>query len=87
MLINADVQLCSCREDRLTMAKSAFRWSPVKTARREFIISGIFILMGAAEILMSLLWGGSGVYAVLGAVWLLVGAMWFAGALERRRGE
>ncbi len=45
----------------------------------------MFILMGVVEILLSVVWGGSGADAVIGVLWLVVGAMWFTGALEQRR--
>ena len=55
------------------------------TVRRAVIFGAMFILMGVVEILLSVVWGGSGADVVIGVLWLVVGAMWFAGALEQRR--
>jgi uncharacterized membrane protein HdeD (DUF308 family) len=57
------------------------------TVRRAVIFGGMFIFMGVVEILLSVVWGGSGADVVIGVLWLVVGAMWFASALAQRRRE
>ena len=69
------------------MARDVARWGPFKTARRGFIVSGVYALMGVVPIVFTVLWHGSGVYALLGAGWLLVAALWLAATLARRRHE
>lgn len=52
--------------------------------RGQFIFSGIFFFIGAVSIMLPLVWGGSGIYAVLGTFWLLLGAGWLVVALQER---
>ncbi len=55
------------------------------SVRGQFILSGIFVFIGAVSVMLSVVWEGSGANVVLGVLWLLIGAGWLAVALQERR--